>query len=103
MITTRVVAAATVAVSLAGCATGQHVREKDWFTAWAMSHNARETVPAMSGRTVRMLLTPTISGDALRVKVENTMGETPVVFTSAYIGVAGRGAAVEARTITPLT
>jgi hypothetical protein len=63
-------------VTLAGCATHQKVGEKDWFTAWAMSHNARATTPAMSGRTVRMILMPSTSGNSVRVKLENTMGRS---------------------------
>jgi len=35
-------------VTLAGCATDPQGNEKDWFTAWAMSHNARAITPAMS-------------------------------------------------------
>ena len=90
-------------VTLAGCATNQKVGEKDWFTAWGMSHNARATTPAMSGRTVRMILMPSISGNSVRVKLENTMGEAPVIFSGAYIGVAGEGAAVQEKSITRLT
>src|SRR5882724_9845350 len=90
-------------VTLADCATNQKVGEKDWFTAWGMSHNARATSPAISGRTVRMILMPSISGNSVRVKLENTMGEAPVVFSGAYIGVAGEGAAVQEKSITRLT
>ena len=90
-------------VTLAGCVTNQKVGEKDWFTAWGMSHNARATTPAMSGRTVRMILMPSISGNSVRVKFENTMGEAPVIFSGAYIGVAGEGAAVQEKSITRLT
>jgi lysophospholipase L1-like esterase len=93
----RIVVAAVLVLALAGCATSERgVGEKNWFTAWATSHNARATAPQMSGRTVRMILVPNISGSAVRVKVENTMGEAPVVFSGAYIGVAGDGAAVRA-------
>ncbi len=95
--------AAGFLIVVAGCATKQKGGQKDWFTAWAMSHNARATVPAMSGRTVRMILMPSISGTGVRVKLENTMGEAPVVFSSAYIGVAGSGAAVQEKSITRLT
>ena len=97
------VLAICVLVTLAGCATGQKSEEKHWFTAWAMSHNARETTPAMSGRTVRMVLMPNVAGTSVRVKLENTMGEAPVVFSGAYIGVAGDGAAVVERSTTRLT
>jgi len=76
---------------------------EDWFAAWATSHNARQTTPAMANRTVRMVLRPNIGGHRLRVKLENTMGETPVVFSAAYIGVAGEGAEVVPGTNTQLT
>lgn len=97
------VIAVVLSLTLAGCATSQKGTERDWFTAWATSHNARATTPAMSGRTVRMVLVPNISGNALRVKLENTMGEAPVVFSAAFIGVAGAGAAVVERSIARLT
>ena len=70
--------------SVAAQATGG----KDWVAAWATSHNARLTTHDMSGRTVRMLLMPSVSGTHVRVKVENTMGQTPVVFSAAFIGIA---------------
>lgn len=77
---------------------------KDWNTAWAASHGARQTTPAMSGRTVRMLLMPTVSGTHVRVKVENTMGETPVIFSAAYLGAAiGDGPDIQAGTNRVLT
>ncbi len=50
-----------------------------------------------------MILVPSISGTGLRVKLENTMGKAPVVFSSAFIGVAGAGAAVQEKSITRLT
>jgi lysophospholipase L1-like esterase len=78
-------------------------RTVHWFSAWTTSHGARQTTPAMSGRTVRMILRPTISGNKLRVKLENTMGEAPVIFSGAYIGAAGSGAAVVPRSNKQLT
>src|SRR5262249_25354628 len=42
-------------------------------------------------------------GNSLRVKLENTMGEAPIAFSGAYIGVAGEGAAVREKSITRLT
>ncbi len=96
-------AAIALLVALTGCATGPKGGEKDWYTAWAAAHNARATTPAMSGRTVRMILRPNIPGNAVRVKLENTMGEAPVVFSGAFIGVAGEGAAVRQESITRLT
>ena len=97
------IVAVALLVTLNGCATGPKGGEKDWYTAWATAHNARATTSAMSGRTVRMILRPNIPGSALRVKLENTMGEAPVVFSGAFIGVAGEGAAVRQDSITRLT
>lgn len=77
---------------------------KDWYTAWQTSHNAAQTTPSMSGRTVRMLLMPSISGTHVRVKVENTMGTAPVTFSAAYIGVSvGDSAGVKNGTNKQLT
>jgi lysophospholipase L1-like esterase len=89
--------------ALAGCATTEKGAPRDWHAAWAMSHNARVTTTAMSGRTVRMILLPSIGGTALRVKIENTMGEAPVVFSGASIGVTAQGASVREGSIARVT
>jgi lysophospholipase L1-like esterase len=88
-------------LALAGC-TGA-AREGRWFSAWATSHNARVTEPPMSGRSVRQVLMPNLSGTALRVKIENTMGEAPVKFSAAWLGVAGDGPALQPGTNVQLT
>jgi len=86
---------------LAGCTSPQH--EGKWFSAWATAHNARVTEPAMSGRSVRQVLVPNLSGTAVRVKLENTMGEAPVTFSAAWLGVAGDGPALKPGTNVQLT
>ena len=67
---------------------------EDWFSAWSVSHGLRLTTPVVSGTTVRMVVRPTVSGNQLRVKLENTMGTAPVAFSAAHIGVRAPGAAV---------
>jgi lysophospholipase L1-like esterase len=67
---------------------------RNWYAAWAASHSSRLTEPSMAGRTVRMILRPNIGGDGVRVKLENTFGQAPVVFSGAFIGLAGSGAEV---------
>jgi len=37
---------------------------------------------------------PSIAGDQVRVKIENTQATTPVVFSGAFIGVLDGGAAL---------
>src|SRR3954465_14078117 len=70
--------------------------DKHWHSAWTVSHGARQ-VPAgvtLSGSSFRMIVRPTVSGDHVRVKLENTMGQAPVTFSAAYVGVLGSGAAL---------
>jgi lysophospholipase L1-like esterase len=62
-------------------------RRPRWLAAWGASHNLREVIPGLSNSTVRMIVRPTVSGTALRVKLENTMGQSTVRFARAYIGV----------------
>src|SRR3954468_6509054 len=76
-----------------------------WFSAWTVSHGARQ-VPAgvtLSGSSFRMIVRPTVSGDHVRVKLENTMGQAAVTFSAAYIGVLGSGAALVAGSNRQLT
>lgn len=79
-------------------------RDSNWFSGWTISigHRMLTTLPAgnanfaaeTAGKTVRMIVRPSISGDAVRVKIENTMATTPVVFSGAFIGVVDAGAAL---------
>jgi lysophospholipase L1-like esterase len=85
-----VVLSALLLVPIAAQARGG----QKWFSAWSTSHNIRLTSPELSGATVRMIVRPTISGSHLRVKLENTMGESAVVFSAAYIGAVESGAAL---------
>ena len=92
-------------LTLAGCATnppGQKSADPGWYSTWAMSHNAR-VAANMSGRTVRQILTPSIAGESVRVKIENTMGEAPVTFSGASIGLTAQGAAIREGTLKRLT
>ena len=94
--------AGLVAVLLAPAAAEARGGQQ-WFSAWTVSHGMRQTNPALSNSSVRMIVRPTISGNQLRVKLENTMGEAPVVFRAAYIGVTDAGAAVLPGSNTQLT
>src|SRR5207253_412055 len=47
-----------------------------------------------TGKTVRMIVRPSIAGDSVRVKIENTQATTPVTFSGAFIGVLDSGAAL---------
>jgi hypothetical protein len=78
-------------------------RAAQWFTAWSVAHNVGEEVAGLDNTTVRMIVRPTISGRALRIKLENTRAKTPAVFAAAFIGVSDAGAAVVSGTNKTLT
>jgi lysophospholipase L1-like esterase len=81
------IAAAILVVSLSA-------QEPRWFSAWAASHNVGLVVPGLNGGSVRLIVRPTLSGQSLRVKLTNIRGNTPAVFSAAFVGVSGTGAAV---------
>jgi lysophospholipase L1-like esterase len=80
----------------------EHDQVSGWFSAWTAAQGAHypgSTLPSSSDtNSVRMIVRPTISGNAVRVKIENTNGTGPVAFSAAYIGKAQSGAAVTANT-----
>jgi len=89
---TRLSSLAVVAIAiLAMPVTAQEPR---WVSAWAASHNVGLGVAGLSGSTVRLIARPTISGQSLRVKLTNIRGNAPAVFSAAFIGRSGSGAAV---------
>jgi len=77
--------------------------EGGWFSAWAAAHNVGLAVQGLSGGSVRLIVRPTLSGESLRVKLSNIRGNAPAVFSAAYVGVSGGGAAVESGTNRRLT
>jgi lysophospholipase L1-like esterase len=76
---------------------------QQWFSAWTVSHGVRLTTPILTGESVRMIVRPTISGNAVRVKLENTLGQFPVTFSAGYIGQLQTAAALVPGSNTPLT
>jgi lysophospholipase L1-like esterase len=88
---TSALVAAITAIMMALAAYAQEPR---WFSAWAAAHNVGLVVEGLDGGSVRLVVRPTLSGQSLRVKLTNIRGNTPAVFSSAFVGVAGDGATV---------
>jgi lysophospholipase L1-like esterase len=61
-----------------------------WITAWGTSQNGLG-MTAVTNATVRMLARVTISGVAVRIRLDNTFGMTPVAVANAYIGQRNQG------------
>jgi len=77
-------------------------RGPQWLSAWTVSHNVGEVIPTLGNATVRMIVRPTIAGESLRIKLENTRANTRAVFSAAFIGVSESGGSVVPGTNTRL-
>jgi lysophospholipase L1-like esterase len=93
----RVALLATLVAATGVSADGDQDHDRGrWVSAWTVSHGARQ-VPAgvtLAGSSFRMIVRPTASGNQVRVKIENTMGQGSITFSAAYIGVVDSGAAL---------
>ncbi|WP_030382004.1 MULTISPECIES: GDSL-type esterase/lipase family protein [unclassified Streptomyces] len=93
---------ATTAAAPAEAAAGQHGRDHGWFTSWATSQQHLSGTP-LRERSVRMITHLSQGGDALRVRVQNTFGDTPLTVDAATVArTTGKSAATEGtpRTVT---
>lgn len=66
-----------------------------WVTAWSTSQQILGTT-TISNATVRMIARVTASGQAVRVRLDNAFGTTPLSVEKIYIGPRIQGAAVAA-------
>src|SRR6185369_1362833 len=73
-----------------------------WVTAWGTSQSGLGT-GAVSNTTVRMIARVTISGQAVRIRLDNTFGSSPLVIGKAYVGHRIQGAAVAPGSNRPIT
>lgn len=73
-----------------------------WVTAWGASQQTLGP-NALSNTTVRMIARVTASGDAVRIRIDNAFGTTPLTIGGASVGVRVRGAALAAGSSRPVT
>jgi lysophospholipase L1-like esterase len=64
-----------------------------WITAWATSQQTLGTT-TMANATVRLIARVTIGGDAVRIRLDNTYGTSPLRIGSAYVGQRVQGASL---------
>ena len=78
--------------------------DERWVGAWASPPSgASGGAGATRDETARVIVTPTVGGSRVRVRLSNRFGTRPVTFASATIARRAEGSALVARTITPLT
>lgn len=104
--TPRWLLSAALAVALAtfmtALPTGQAPDAPRWVTAWGSAHRALGE-DVVTNATVRMIARVTIPGDGVRVRLSNVYGTEPMTVGRASIGLRGRGSALIAGSVRPLT
>jgi lysophospholipase L1-like esterase len=94
------------AASLAGCMTipgGKHA-DANWVGAWGASQSLPlADSKSLDNQTVRLIVHPSLGGDAVRVRVCNTFGAKPLVLGAAAIGIQTNGASLAADSNRTLT
>lgn len=66
-----------------------------WVTAWGTSQQGLATA-TLTNTTLRLNARVTIAGDAVRIRLDNSYGKTPVKIGRASIGVRARGPVIVA-------
>jgi len=89
-------ASTTVAQPPPGAGSGSR-----WVVSWATSQHT--TGPELSQQSVRMITHLTQGGEAVRVRVGNTLGAVPLVVGGASVAHRTTGAAVEPSSLRRLT
>lgn len=64
-----------------------------WITAWSTSQQGLG-MDTVTNTTVRMIARVTLSGDAVRIRLDNTFGAAPLDVGRAYVGPRIQGAAL---------
>jgi lysophospholipase L1-like esterase len=77
---------------------------QQWFTAWGTSaHSLAPATITVSDATVRMVIRSGVTGNALQVKIENTLGIAPLQVAAATIALRDTGASLIPGSVRPLT
>ena len=94
-----------LAILLVAAALPAHGRGgEQWFTSWGTSaHSLAPVTVTVSDATARMIIRSGVSGNAFRVKLENTLGSEPLRVKTATIAFRDVGAALVPGTLRELT
>jgi lysophospholipase L1-like esterase len=91
---------ALVASVLIGSAPAAEGARESWFTSWAQSQEGLAT-KALDNQSVRMVTHLSQGGSAIRIRVQNTFGKTPLTISRATAGhSAGAASVADARPVT---
>lgn len=73
-----------------------------WVAAWQAAAQPMPTDPALGGRTLRMVVSPQVTGSQVRIRLSNAYGDTPLRVATVSVGRSDGEAGVEPGTLTPV-
>ncbi|WP_051839614.1 GDSL-type esterase/lipase family protein [Streptomyces sp. NRRL F-5126] len=87
-------AAGTTAATVSSAATPAHQRPgHHWFTSWAESQQS-QAGRTLDDQSVRMITHLSQGGSAVRIRIQNTFGSTPLTVDAATVAESGGDAAL---------
>ena len=97
-------ASAWIALGLAAAlfATQAPAQNANWVTAWGTSQQSLAETK-IANASLRMIARVTLPGDAVRIRLDNNFGKTPVTFAHVTLGPRVRGAALALGLVKPVT
>lgn len=100
-IAVAIVLLVTLGLGLSGTA---EARKGSWVTAWGSSmQGLAPATQTVSNATVQMIARSTVAGNAVRVRLENTFGQEPLVIGEAAVALWNRGVSLVADSSRRLT
>ncbi|WP_224221805.1 hypothetical protein [Streptomyces olivaceus] len=97
MVSSVLAASASTAAAPAGTEQAGRTGSDAWFTSWAASQQNLAPTP-LRDQSVRMITHLSQGGDAVRIRVQNTFGRTPLTVDAATVAPSsGQDASTEGR------
>lgn len=105
-------AASALVARMVSAAPPSEPGDAHWVASWATAVQAIPELsdppplyraPDVSGRTVREIIYPTLSGERVRVRLSNAYGRTPLVVSSVTLAHSRAGPAIEPKQATHFT
>lgn len=82
---------------------GAQAKRPGWVVAWGSSMQGLARNLTLTNATMRMVARPSIAGDSVRVRLENTFGTMPVTVGAASVALRSRLADIVPGSSVPLT
>lgn len=80
----------------------EQATQAQWVTAWSTSQQGQGNT-SLSNATIRLMARVTASGDAIRIRLDNSYGTRPLVVAAATVGEPMRGAVLSPGSTQPIS